>query len=135
MSVQHKDGITLHVLLNVNFHCNLADVLDILEHSVLLFELMKLGQICFGYRWWLAILSMLNQRLPNQGFISTDQIKNEPKLFGQSKIRNILKFRINKVSIFSSPKKKKKKKTKVSIYLELTKGKDLTQTTNRNFLG
>ena len=82
---------------------------------------------------------MLNQHLPNQGFIFTDQIKNEPKLFGQSKIRNILKFRINKVSIFSSPKrkkqkkkkkKKKKKKTKL-IYLELTKGKDLAPATNR----
>ena len=95
---------------------------------------------------------MLNQRLPNQGFISTDQIKNEPKLFGQSKIRNILKFRINKVSIFSSQlqqntktKKRKKTKTKtktkekekkeeVSIYLELTKGRDLTSTTNREMI-
>ena len=131
MSVQHKDGITLHVLLNVNFHCNLADVLDILEHSVLLFELMKLGQICFGYRWWLAILSMLNQRLPNQGFISTDQIKNEPKLFGQSKIRNILKFRINKVSIFywkikiktkNKKQKNKKKKTKYLFRINKREG-------------
>ena len=67
---------------------------------------------------------MLNQHLLNQDFIFTDQIKNEPKLFGQSKIRNILKFRINKVSIFYWRKKKK-------IHLELTKGKDLAPITNR----
>ena len=103
------------IYINMNFDCNLANVLDILEHSVRLFELINLGQICFGYRWWLAILSTLNQHLPNQGFTFTDQIKNEPKLFGQSKIRHILKFRINRVS----------------IYLELTKGKDLAPTTNR----
>ena len=71
---------------------------------------------------------MLNRHLPNQGFIFTGQIKNEPKLFGQSKIRNILKFRINKVSIFYLKKKKKKQ----CIYLELTKGKDLAPITNRN---
>ena len=75
---------------------------------------------------------MLNQHLPYQGFIFLDQIKNEPKLFGQSKIRNILKFRINKVSIFYW--KKKKNKNKVSIYLELTKGKDLAPTTNKKMI-
>ena len=112
ISIQHKDNVTLHVLLNVNFDRNLADVLDILEHFVLLFEMIKLGQICFGHRRWPAILSMLDQHVPNQGFIFTDQIENEPKLFGSSKIRNILKFRINKVSIFYW----KKKKNKVSIY-------------------
>ena len=121
ISIQHKDNVTLHVLLNVNFDRNLADVLDILEHFVLLFEMIKLGQICFGHRRWPAILSMLDQHVPNQGFIFMDQIENEPKLFGSSKIRNILKFRINKVSICYWKKKKQ------SIYLELTKGKDLAQ--------